>query len=56
MSLTWFLIMIAPPLTMVACIIIVFIWATKGKPPAFVTEAEQEETNDVLDQAGNNLN
>lgn len=47
MDLTWFLITIAPPLIVITCIVIVFVWATKAKPPAFVIKAqllEAEET------------
>nr|WP_090889854.1 hypothetical protein [Evansella caseinilytica] len=32
MNLTWFLITIAPPLIVFACILFVFLWATYGKP------------------------
>lgn len=50
MSLTWFLITIAPPLIVLACIVIVFVWATKAKPPAFVIEEQllQEEESKIL--------
>ncbi|MBU9714601.1 cytochrome bd oxidase small subunit CydS [Evansella tamaricis] len=43
MNLTWFLIMIAPLLVLVACIALVFLWATYGKTPAFIAEETDGE-------------
>lgn len=50
MDLTWFLITIAPPLIVIACIVIVFVWATKAKPPAFVIEEQlqQEQESKII--------
>ncbi|ADU28541.1 cytochrome bd oxidase small subunit CydS [Evansella cellulosilytica] len=52
MDMTTFLIMVAPPLLLVACVVLVFVWATFAKEPAFVREAQeqaelQEDTNEA---------
>ncbi|NJP36627.1 cytochrome bd oxidase small subunit CydS [Alkalicoccus luteus] len=38
--MTDFLIFWAPQLVLVACVVLVFLWAAKGKEPAFVQNAE----------------
>lgn len=43
MDITWFLIMIAPPLVLFTAVFVVFLWASKGKTPAFVREAENQD-------------
>ncbi|MGJ9383613.1 cytochrome bd oxidase small subunit CydS [Salipaludibacillus sp. CF4.18] len=45
MDIHTFLIMIAPPLVLIAAIFVVFFWASKGKTPAFVEEADYQENN-----------
>ena len=42
MNLTEFLITIAPPLVLIACVFIVFFWAAKAKEPAFVREEKED--------------
>ncbi|CAM3944641.1 cytochrome bd oxidase small subunit CydS [Alkalicoccus chagannorensis] len=36
MTLNDFLILVAPQLTLFACVALVFVWATKAKAPAFL--------------------
>ncbi|MDQ0256066.1 nitrogen fixation-related uncharacterized protein [Evansella vedderi] len=51
--MTWFLITIAPPLVLIACIFIVFWWATAARPPAFVLEDQYEEEIDENHKVNN---
>ncbi|MFA9556566.1 hypothetical protein ACERII_04560 [Evansella sp. AB-rgal1] len=48
MNVTWFFITIAPPLVLIACVALVFLWATYGKTPAFILEnSEEQERNNT---------
>ncbi|WP_281170427.1 cytochrome bd oxidase small subunit CydS [Alteribacter aurantiacus] len=38
MDLTFFLIMIAPPLVLVGAVAFVFVWAAKAKPPHYLQD------------------
>lgn len=53
MDMTWFLITVAPPLVLIACVFIVFWWATAAKPPAFVIEELEAEFDKELNTEEN---
>ncbi|WP_416149144.1 cytochrome bd oxidase small subunit CydS [Salipaludibacillus sp. HK11] len=42
MDLSWFLIMVASPLIVLASVLGMFVWAAKAKPPTFVEENEEK--------------
>ncbi|WP_158282125.1 cytochrome bd oxidase small subunit CydS [Salipaludibacillus keqinensis] len=44
MDLTWFLIMVASPIVVIASVLGFFVWGAKAKPPSFVLE-DQENNN-----------
>ncbi|MBU9720367.1 MULTISPECIES: cytochrome bd oxidase small subunit CydS [Bacillaceae] len=53
MDITQFLIMIAPPLVMVACVALVFLWATYGKTPNYINEDKDKDNNEPVQKVAN---
>jgi len=43
MDLSWFLIMVASPIIVLASVFGMFIWGAKAKPPSFIQESEENK-------------